>query len=140
MRKKMTIPLTAILLVGLVLGVVTSAHGVRRHVVVGSFEAGFSPDNRLYSRIWIYGSGNITQVPLSVSNSVPDAKPGDDQAAALAFASLAQSLGCTVGGLGPGSVMPESISVSFLCEGLRDELISVIGELMKFSLTLRLSR
>jgi hypothetical protein len=35
--------------------------------------------------------------------------------------------------------MPESISVSFLCEGLRDELISAIGELMKFSLTLPLS-
>ena len=44
MREKMTIPLTAVLLCGLVLGTVTSAHGVRRQVVVGNFEV----DNHVY--------------------------------------------------------------------------------------------
>ena len=97
--------------------------------MTGSVHVSFS-DGRLFTQVIIHGTGDIGWIDIFEDS--PGAQPGDAQATALAFVSLAQRLGCTVGSLGQEG---DDFRARFVCEGLRDKLISVIGDLARFSLT-----
>ncbi len=141
MKKTMTKTLTDILLIGLVLGSVTLAHAQRSEVAVVSFHADvWFGDGTMNVNLYINGTGSISPGgALNVIGGVPGAEPGDTLATATAFAGLAQSLGCTTGEpSGYSDPNWESSSVTCVCDDLRNDLILVIGQLMKFPLTLSL--
>jgi hypothetical protein len=139
MKKEMTKTLAAILLVGLFLGAATSAQGAQE-VVVGYLHVNFvSTTGKLWVYVSISGTGDIAPGGLSVDNHIPDAAPDDERPTAQDFAKLAESLGCIADVL---SVGDEDItySVPFVCEDRRRKLVSAIGELMSFPLTLSLEK
>jgi hypothetical protein len=140
MKRRMRRILTAGLVVGLVLGAVIPTQAARKELVVGRFET-FLSGSSLFFGVSISGTGNIFPGggPVEVTNTVLGAEGGDDEAAALAFTNLAQSQGCVAGDLAPIGGPSGGFSVSFLCEGSRGELLTVIGELLKFPLTFQLS-
>lgn len=111
-----------------------------REVVVGEVHVTYSEwDSSLYVYIMIRGTGDVTGRDgyLYVSNNSPNAQPGDLDNTVQAFLKLATSLGCSVGTIHQDPMMPEEgVYFTFICEDMRNRLISVLGEMMKFSVEL----
>ncbi len=149
MQEKKIMSLLSILLFMIVLGGCNSAQGQvqseSREVAVGACRIAVNVSETILSNeVFIHGTGDIGGArtdPIGLGNEIPDAETGDAEATMLAFVSEAQKLGCTVGN--PRQWTSDdgneiSFFVNFICIDERNRLISVIGELMKFPLTLSL--
>jgi hypothetical protein len=140
MKKKIAV-LSVLIVICLVLGVAGSAQAGLKEVIVGSMYINFSEDSEssLSFMLNIQGTGNIISGDyLTISNNIPNAKVDEVGTAIDAFVTLAKSLGCTVGNVHVDGGEFESAYVVFIREGMRNRLISMLGELMKFPLTYEL--
>lgn len=147
MKRHTNVAVIATLSLGLLLSMLTSVHaGGKNHagwknkeLIVCRLEVSlYVPTGRLATTFTIRSTGDIAgnQGILSVHNSRYDAEPSDAEAAATALANLAKSHGCTVGSLESWQEETEQFaSVECVCEGSRQRLISVTGDMMGFVLT-----
>ena len=141
MKKHANVAVIAIVSLGLLLAIRSSAHagwenhtrGKNKELTVCRYEA-ISVSGTLNVTFTVRSSGDIAgnQGELSVSNS----RSGDAEAAATAFAELAKSFPCAVGSLQDWWIGgSKGYAVECVCRGTRRTLISVTGDMMKFVMT-----